>query len=86
MSNVNRGKSIQEGFAAAKVVCPYWRGDGSRPIRIRCEGYGRGMTVELCFKTNKMRDEHHKQYCDRYNYQQCCIAKATDKRYQEREG
>ena len=64
----------------ANVICPYFMWMSKKSIT--CEGPVNDK-FQMWFDTYKERIEWLRQYCEKYEYHECPVAKLNDQKYKE---
>ena len=65
------------------ALCPFYKSESAQ--KIYCEGLFPDSAVHMAFGTPDQRRGYEKLYCKSWKYEDCPLAKAHDKRYQEAE-
>ena len=65
-------------FASAEAECPFYRTEEQK--RISCEGFQRGMNVQLSFMGAKRKEKYSHDRC-KGNFNKCIIYKALYDNY-----
>ncbi len=62
---------MRNGYVDHYVLCPLYSREESNVIRkIHCEGYKKGIYVQLYFRKTKLKIAHKSTYC-KNDYQKC---------------
>lgn len=68
---------MRNGYVDQYVVCPLYSREESNLIRkIHCEGYKKGVYVQLYFRKSKLKSIHKTNYCKK-NYNKCPLYQAV---------
>jgi hypothetical protein len=67
------------------VVCPFYSYDEVSTVRkIHCEGYKKGVYVQMFFKTKGLKKKHKKCFCNNQDgYQKCPLYRGSLEYYKE---
>jgi hypothetical protein len=68
---------MRTGYVDHYVVCPLYSREESNLIRkIHCEGYKKGVYVQLYFRKSKLKLAHKSNYC-KSDYKKCPLYQAV---------
>lgn len=62
-----------------QAVCPYFL--NNRGCLVVCEGVIKGTTTSNHFKTERQVYMHQKRFCNTFNYRDCPLSVAIEKKY-----
>jgi hypothetical protein len=78
-------KHMKSRYVDPHVVCPFYSYEESSVTRkIHCEGYRKGVYMQLYFEKKDLKKIHKKRFCiDANNYQKCPLYQGNIMRYRE---
>lgn len=70
-------------YVSPTAICPYYR--SQKGSVIYCEGVEENSSIHVAFGDPKNKDEYQRRCCMSYDYEQCTVAAAHERRWREKE-
>ena len=75
---------MRNGYIDPYVICPlYSREESNEARKIHCEGYKKGVYVQLYFRSKGLKKAHKTNFCKNQDYKACPLYQANSRYHKE---